>query len=264
MISGPHSSARALLWPDSMPTLAIVLLVAQAATVTVSSSSSELGAAAMPDRELDTVNGLYPLWEQTAVLHPKGTVELGYQHAQLSLGPVQVGSSPYLDLYGTYNLELKLRLYAGAATAIALCAAAYRVPTQAESRTIGNLHAIGLSNPYDPVWVFPTSLALSRVLGPRLHLHTSTTVLISNAAAAQGAQASFGQSAVLELRASSAWRAFVHAGVEGLGVAPNGHLGLSFGYHGRHVLANAGYARRMSFDGTSAHVFLFDGGLLFP
>jgi hypothetical protein len=259
-----RSARRLLCLPDSMSTLPLALLVAQAATLNAPATSVEAGVTGAPERELDTVNGLYPLWEQTAVLHPKGTVELGYQHAQVSLGPVQVGSSPYLDLYGTYNLELKLKLFAGPATAVALVAAGYRVPTQAESRTIGNLHAVGLANPYDPVWVFPLSLAASRVLSPRLHLHATATVLTTHAGAAQGTQVSFGQVAVLEMRATSAWRAFVHAGLEGLGVEPNGHLGLSFGYRGRHVLASAGYARRMSFDGESAHVFLLDGGLVFP
>jgi hypothetical protein len=247
-----------------MSTLPILLLLAQTATITSPSLSIESGVTAAPERELDTVNGLYPLWEQTAVLHPKGTVELGYQHAQLGLGPIQVGTSPYLDLYGTYNLELKLRLFAGHSTAVALVAAGFRVPTQAESRTIGNLHAIGLANPYDPVWVLPVSVALSQVLSPRFHLHATATVLTTNAGAAQGTQVSFGQVGILEIRASSAWRAFVHAGIEGLNVEPNGHLGLSFGYRGRHVMASAGYARRMSFDGESAHVFLFDGGLVFP
>jgi hypothetical protein len=95
-------------------------------------------------------------------------------------------------------------------------------------------------------------------------LHASATVLTTNAGAAQGTRVSFGQAAILEMRASSAWRAFVHAGVEGLNVESNGHLGLSFGYCGRHASARAGYARRMSFACESAHVFLFDGGLLFP
>jgi hypothetical protein len=248
-----------------MSTLLIALLVAQSSGVATLSTSVEGGIPTAP--ALDTVNGLYPLWEQTAILHPKGTVELGYQHAQLGLGPIQVGTSPYLDLFGTYNLELKLKLFAGQSTAVALVAAGYRVPTQAESRTIGNVHAIGLVNPYDPVWVFPMSVALSQVLSQRLHLHATTTVLVTNAGGTQGSQrsdVSFGQVAILEMRASGAWRAFLHAGVEGLRVEPNGHLGLSFGYRGRRVLASAGYARRMSLDGESAHVFLFDGGLVFP
>jgi hypothetical protein len=252
-----------------MSTFAMVLLLGfgQTSAVAAPSLSVEAGVVAAPEPELDTVNGLYPLWEQTAVLHRRGTVELGYRHAQLGLGPIQVGTSPYLDLFGTYNLELKLKLFAGQSTAVALVAAGYRVPTEAESRNIGNLHAIGLSNPYDPVWVFPTSVALSQVLTSRLHLHATSTVLVTNAGRAHGSEGlevSFGQVAILEMRASSAWRAFLHAGVEGLHVAPSGHLGLSFGYRGRHAMASAGYARRMSFDGESAHVFLFDGGLVFP
>jgi hypothetical protein len=242
----------------------IVLLLGMGQVSTTAAASIEDGISAAPERELDTVNGLYPLWEQTAVLRPSGSVELGYQHAQLGLGPIQIGTSPYLDLYGTYNLDLKLKLFAGRRTALALVAAGFRVPTQAESRTIGNVHAIGLSNPYAPVWVLPTSIALSQVLGPRLHLHTAATVLVTSAGAAQGTLASFGQAATLEMRASSAWRAFLHAGITGLNVDPHGHLGLSFGYRGRHAMASVGYARRMSFDGDSAHVFLFDGGLVFP
>jgi hypothetical protein len=249
-----------------MSTLVIALLLGMGQTDTVHSSalSVESESSTAPERELDTVNGLYPLWEQTAILHRKGTVEIGYQHAQVGLGPIQIGTSPYLDLFGTYNLDLKLKLFAGRSTALALAAAGYRVPTQAESRTIGNLHAIGLSNPYDPVWVFPTSIALSQVLSSRLQLHATATVLMTNGGETQGAEVSFGQAAALEVRASQTWRAFLHAGIEGLGVASNGHLGLSFGYRGRHVTASAGYARRMNIGGESAHVFLFDGGLLFP
>ena len=247
-----------------MSTLAITFLLAQTSALAGPTLSVTSEVSAAPERELDTVNGLYPLWEQTAVLHRKGTVELGYQHAQLGLGPLQVGTSPYLDLYGTYNLELKLQLFARSSTAMALVVAGYRVPTQAESRSIGNLHAIGLANPYDPVWVFPVSVAFSRALSPRFHLHATTTVLTTNARGTQGTQVSFGKVGLLEIRASSTLAAFLHAGIEGVNVAPYGHLGLSFGYRGRHVVARAGYARRMSFDGESTHVFLFDGGLVFP
>jgi hypothetical protein len=250
-----------------MSPLALVLFLGvgqSAAAPDPSSLSIADGVRAAPEPSLDTVNGLYPLWEQTGLLHPRGTVELGYQHAQVGAGPIQIGSSPTLDLYGTYNLDLKIRLLAGPSTALALVAAGFRVPTQAQSRSIGNVHAIGLANPYDPVWVLPASLAVSQVLSPCLHLHANATVLTTHTGAAQGTQVSFGQAVLLEMRASAAWRAYLHAGVEGLNVEPQGHLGLSFGYRGRHVMAGAGYARRMSFTGESAHVFLFDGGLLFP
>jgi hypothetical protein len=244
----------------------MALLLGMAPTTQVESPSLpiESRALAAPVRELDTVNGLYPLWEQTGVLYRKWTGELGYQHAQLGLGPVQFGTSPYLDLFGTYNLDLKLKILEKPATALAFVLAGYRVPTEAESRRIGNLHAIALSNPYDPVWVFPISAALSQVLSPRLHLHATTTVLLTNAGVSSDFNVSIGQTGVLEVRASPAWRAFIHAGVEGVGVDAHGHLGLSFGYRGRVGVAKAGYARRMNFAGESAHVFLFDGGLLLP
>src|SRR5262249_13087115 len=39
-----------------------------------------------------TVNGLYPLWEHTGEIHPWLHFQIGYSHAQLGLGWVQLGT----------------------------------------------------------------------------------------------------------------------------------------------------------------------------
>jgi hypothetical protein len=210
------------------------------------------------------VNGLYPLWEQTALLHRAGAVEVGYAHAQVGLGRVQLGTNPLLDLHGTLNLEAKVALYRGERLHVALVAGGYHVPTAAESRTVGNLNATGFANPYAPVWLFPVSLAKSLVLGDRFSVHWASTLLVTRSAAPEHQHVSLGQTALFEAAASRHWAARVHAGIEGYPVQTQAHAGLSIGYNGDHVFAAAGAARRFTFEGEAANMLLVDGGLRWP
>jgi hypothetical protein len=208
------------------------------------------------------VDGLYPLWEQTAVLHRPGTVQIGYGHAEVGLGPVQVGTAPILDLHGTINAEGKVALWRGPRLQLALIAGGYHIPTAAESRTVGNLNPTGFANPYSEVWLFPISLAKTLRL-ERMALHWTSTALISRSPDPHYDTISGGQTLMLEVFASPHWAARVHGGVEGWPVALQGHVGLSFGYTARHLYLAAGAARRF-LDGEAANMVLLDGGLVFP
>jgi hypothetical protein len=210
------------------------------------------------------VNGLYPLWEQTGLLHRTGGVEVGYAHAQVGLGRVQLGTNPLLDLHGTLNLETKVALYRGERLHVALVAGAYHVPTAAESRTVGNLNATGFANPYAPVWLFPVSVAKSLVLGERFSVHWASTLLVARSPVAEHQHVSLGQTVLFEAAASPRWAARVHAGIEGYPVQTQAHAGLSIGYNGDHVFAAAGAARRFTFEGEAANLLLLDGGLRWP
>lgn len=209
-----------------------------------------------------TVNGLYPLWEQTGDLHEAGTLQIGFLHAQLGLGPVQVGTQPFLDLYGTANAQAKLALWRGQRLRLALVPGWYRVPAAAQARAIGNLRTVKLYNPYGPVTLVPVALAASLLLSPRLRIHAAGSVLGQWADDARDRMASAGAAALLELRANARWAAMVHAGVEGVPVTRQTHAGLSFAYRLRHLDLRLGYARRFE-DGESSGVLLFDGALLF-
>jgi hypothetical protein len=215
-------------------------------------------------RASETIDGLYPLWEQTAALHAPGTFQIGYGHAAVGLGPVQLGTQPILDLHGTLNLEAKVALWRGPRLQVALVLAALHVPTAAESRTVGNLDPSGFANPYAPVWLLPVSLAKSLRLGERVSLHWASTLLIARSPEPQYQYLSGGQTLMAELRASPAWAVRGHAGVEGWPVDGRAHAGLSFAYRAPHLYAAAGVARRFSFAGESANMVLLDGGLVFP
>ena len=102
-----------------------------------------------------TVNGLYPLWEQTGELHDAGAMQIGFGHAQLGLGRLQLGTQPFLDFFGTANAQAKIALWRGDPLRLALVCGWYRVPTAAEARTVGRLHSAKLSNPYGPVNLLP-------------------------------------------------------------------------------------------------------------
>jgi hypothetical protein len=210
------------------------------------------------------VEGLYPLWEQTAALYESWGFAIGYAHAGVGLGPVQLGTQPILDLHGALNLQVKVALWRRASFQVALVLGGYRFPTAAEGRTVGNLHPSGFSNPYAPVWLFPLALAKSVRLGDRLSIHWASTVLISRSETAEQQYVSGGQTLLFEVRASPQWAARVHTGVEGWPVEAQAHVGFSFGYTGAHLTAAAGVARRFSFEGESANMVLLDGGLLFP
>lgn len=209
-----------------------------------------------------TVNGLYPLWEQTGELHEAGALQIGFRHAQLGLGPVQVGTQPFLDLYGTANAEAKVALWRGERLSLALVPGWYRVPAAPQSRAIGTLQTVNLENLYGPITLFPVALAASLALSPRVRCHMAGTALLQWADDARDRQATAGAAALLELRANARWAAMVHAGVEGMPAMRQSHAGLSFAYRLSHLDLRVGYARRWQ-DGESAGVLLFDGALLF-
>jgi hypothetical protein len=211
-----------------------------------------------------SVNGLYPLWEQTGVLHRAGTVAVGYGHAQVGLGRLQLGTQPILDLHGTLNLQAKAALWRGERLDAALVLGGFRLPTAAQGRTVGNLYASGFSNPYAPVWLAPVSLAKTLRVGQRLALHWASTVLFSHSQAPEHRFVASGQTLMAELRAGPRWAARLHGGVEGWPIQAAAHAGLSFAYTGEHVYAAAGLARRFGFDGEGSNQALFDGGVLFP
>jgi hypothetical protein len=209
------------------------------------------------------VNGLYPLWEQTAVLHPLGGFQLGYQHAQVGLGRVQLGTQPILDLHGSPNLELKLAVWRGQRFSVALVVGGFYLPTAAESRTLGNLHPSGFTNPFAPVWLCPISLAKTLRLGSRVAVHWASTLLVSGSSDPQHRYVSGGQTLMMEVAAGPHWSAQVHGGAEGWPVQPVAHAGLSIAYRGEHLYGGLGAGRRFSFEGESANQILFDAGLLF-
>jgi hypothetical protein len=254
----PRSAAPALLF------LALLAAAGRAQGADALAASVTPGAPAPEPALAAAGNGLYPLWEQTGLLLDPGAVLVGYAHAQVGLGPVQLGTQPFLDLYGTANVEAKVRLWAGPRTHVALVAGTYRIPTRAEARMIGRLHPTGFSNPYAPLWVMPVSVAQTFFASPRLVLHAATTALATWSTAAVDRQISVGQSVLAELRTRGPWSANLHAGFEGLLVAPQAHVGLSFAYRRGHLALAAGYARRASFEGESAGVWMVDGAVVIP
>jgi hypothetical protein len=242
--------------------LALVAVAAPARAADAPGVAEAAGVTAVG--EAAPVEGLYPLWEQTAALYGAGGFAIGYGHAGVGLGLVQLGTQPILDLHGALNLQAKVALLRRSRFAIALVLGAYHFPTAAEGRTVGNLNPTGFSNPYAPVWLFPVALAKSARFGDRLSLHWTSTLLLSRSQAPEQRYLSGGQTLLVELRASPHWAARVHGGIEGWPVETQAHAGLSFGYSSTHLMAAAGVARRFSFEGESANMVLLDGGLLFP
>jgi hypothetical protein len=210
-----------------------------------------------------SVNGLYPLWEQTAILHPAGGGQVGHGHAQVGFGLLQVGTQPFLDLYGTYNLELKVALPAGGAHRTALVLKGYRVPDDADRRSLGDLHRPGFSNPDGPLLLFPVSLAHSFVASERLRIHSAATALFQYGSVPLDRNLSAGVATMVAWHASWHWSARLHGGLWGFGVEKQAHAGLSFAYWSPRVALAAGYARQASMTGESRSVFMIDGALLF-
>jgi len=227
-------------------------------------ADASVTASAPVEGEAAAVNGLYPLWEQTAVLHRRGAFQIGYNHAQVGLGRVQLGTEPILDLHGALNLQTKVALWRGERLKVALVVGGYRLPTAAESRTVGNLYPSGFTNPYAPVWLIPICLAKSVRLHERVALHWASTLLLSQSSAPQYRYAAGGQTLLLDLAATPQWHARIHGGAEGWPVETTAHAGLSFGYVGRYLYASLGAGRRFPLDGEPANQVLFDAGLLFP
>ena len=165
--------ARGLLWTRAVTSLIGRLALRVGAAILLAQAPV---AHASPDLQ-GSVNGLFPMWEKTAILHPAGGGQVGHGHAQVGLGPAQIGTQPFLDLYGTFNLELKLALFAGGRHRTALVMGGYLVPALAEARALGDLHRPGFSNPYGRLSLFPVSLAHSFVASERLRVHSTLTGL---------------------------------------------------------------------------------------
>jgi hypothetical protein len=247
-------------------TLLLVPLLALAApAVRAADLASDAAVTTAPDDPGGggAVNGLYPLWEGTARVHPAGSVEVGYQHAQVGLGRVQLGTQPIMDLHGAFNADAKVQLWRGSRLQVALTLGGYRIPTAAEARSVGNLNPFPFTNPYAPVWLFPVTLAKSLRLERWLTLHWASTLLFSQSAAPEHRYVSGGQTLMLEAAAGPHWSARLHAGAEGWPVQTQAHAGLSFAYTGKYAFVAAGVARRFAFDGEAANLILLDGGLLF-
>jgi hypothetical protein len=210
-----------------------------------------------------SANGLYPLWEQTAVSHESGTGQVSYGHAQIAYGRVQLGTQPALDLYGTLNLQLKLGLFESRHHRVAVIAGAYRLPREAEARTIGDLHSSGFANPYGPLALFPLAMAHSWVATSRLRVHSAATLLLRRASQELDRRPSGGLAVLLDWRASGQAVVRAHVGARGIGADEIGHGGLSFCITTEHALLAAGYVRSVTRAGQSHGDFLFDAGFLF-
>lgn len=226
-------------------------------------ASARMQAAADDDSPspLNTVNGLYPLWEHTGVLHNAGAVQLGHQQAQVGMGFAQLSTQPFLDLYGTLNLQAKVAVLMRERLKVAVVAGIYRIPTNAQSRMFGNLNATGLVNPYGPLYLAPLSLAKSVLLSQRWALHWASTLLV--ASGEDQRYVSGGQALLVEAIANAHWRARLHAGVEGINVQGQGHAALSFAYRGDVVRLEAGGGQRILFTGERSTFVMFDGALVF-
>jgi hypothetical protein len=210
-----------------------------------------------------TVNGVVPVWEQTAVLHRGGGGQIGYGHAQLGLGRVQLGTQPFLDLHRTWNLQLKLALLEGGAHRTALVLGGYRLPAAAEQRSLGELHRTGFANPYSPLLLFPVAVAHSWAVSERVNIHSALTTLFRHASDPRERRTSLGAATMIEARTGQHWAARLHAGFWGVGVESQAHLALSFAYQSEHLMLAAGYGRQASPQGESQGRVLVDGALLF-
>lgn len=210
------------------------------------------------------VYGLFPLWEQTGTVEASGAARVGMRNAQVGVGPLTVGTDPYLDLYGTLNAGAKLGLLRRGRVRVALQTGYYRVPTAAETRGIGNLHASGFANPYAPVSLVPVAAGATFLALPQLHLHASATVLQTLSSEAESRTLTAGLSSWVEWWATRTRSVRLHAGVEGWPTGTQEHVGISFAWQTRYTALQAGYARRIASEGTSSNSIMFDGAVLFP
>ena len=219
--------------------------------------------ASAPDQPHVAVEGLYPMWEQTGALDAPGAAHIGWGHASLGLGPVSLGTQPYLDLYGTANASVKVALHQGPRVSAALIVGGYRVPTAAETAGIGTLNMTKFGNPFAPVWLVPMTGAVTTILTPRVHLHLSATMLATRSSEATYDSLSGGIAGFCEWFASPSRSVRLHAGAEGWPTWTQEHVGLSFAWRFPHVALAAGYARRFDQGGTADNVFMWDAGVLF-
>jgi hypothetical protein len=235
---------------------------AEPATTTTATATATTTATA--DAAPPAVYGLFPLWEHTGVVEESGAARVGLRHTQVGLGPVTVGTDPYLDFYGTMNATAKLGLVRSGPLRLALQASWLRVPTAAETRGVGNLHAGAFANPYAPVTLLPVAAGVTWLAARLVHLHASATLLQTLSAAPELQTTSAGISAWVEWWTPSGRSVRLHAGAEGWPVAPQQHVGLSFGWRTRYAALQGGYARRFAVEGTGANTVMFDGAVVFP
>jgi hypothetical protein len=220
--------------------------------------------ASIGDDPPPAVYGLFPLWEHTGAVEESGAARVGLRHTQVGIGPVTVGTDPYLDLYGTLNATAKLGIVRRGPLRLAVQAAWFRVPTAAETRGIGNLHAGSFANPYAPVTLFPVAVGVTLLAARRVHLHASATMLRTLSAVPELQTTTGGVAAWVEWWTPSGRSVRFHAGAEGWPAAAQEHVGISFGWRMRYMALQAGYARRFAPEGTAANSVMFDGAVVFP
>ena len=263
--------ARALTLTSAAACLAAVkpavAAVADATTVTTAEPATMPATTTAPataDAPPPAVYGLFPLWEHTGVVEESGAARVGLRHMQVGLGRLTVGTDPYLDIYGTLNATAKLGVMRDGPLRLALQASWLRVPTAAETRGVGNLHAGAFANPYAPVTLLPVAAGVTWLAARRVHLHASATLLQTLSAAPELQGTSAGISAWVEWWTPTGLSVRLHTGAEGWPVATQEHVGLSFGWRTRHLALQGGYARRFAAEGTSANTLMFDGAVVFP
>jgi hypothetical protein len=229
---------------------------------TVVVAVAALHGIAQADETVATVNGAYPLWEYTGEMYARGHAQVGYQHAQLGLGRVQVETQPFLDIYGILNGEIKVGLTASERTRSALVLGYYDVPTTVESMPLGNSPVASMPL-YAHLKLLPASIAGTAEIGSRLRAHANAMVLGQWADDARARGISAGASTMIEYRVFEHWAGMMHLGAEGLGQAERAHAGASLAYRLPYLDLRAGYARRFERTEQPASVVLVDGALIF-
>jgi hypothetical protein len=238
--------------------------VAQVAAQSPAAAPAAPSPPAPADDPPPAVYGLFPLWEHTGAVEESGAARVGMRHTQVGIGRVTVGTDPYLDLYGTLNANAKLGILRRGPVRLAVQTAWLRVPTAAETRGIGNLHAGSFANPYAPVTLMPVAAAVTWLAARRLHLHASATLLQTLSSVPELQTTTGGVAAWVEWWTPAGRSVRLHAGAEGWPAAAQEHVGLSFGWRMRYMALQAGYARRFAPEGTAANTIMFDGAVVFP
>ena len=221
--------------------------------------------APAPDDPPPAVYGLFPLWEHTGAVEDSGAARVGMRHTQVGIGPVTVGTDPYLDLYGTLNANAKLGIVRRGPLRLAVQAAWLRVPTAAETRGIGNLHAGSFANPYAPVTLLPVAAAVTLLAARRLHLHASATLLqtlstVPRAADDDRRRGGLGRMVDARGTERAVPRRRRRAGRRRRkSTSASRSAGACATWRCR-----PGYARRFAPEGTAANTIMFDGAVVFP
>jgi len=210
------------------------------------------------------VYGVYPLWEETGTGDASGAARIGFRHAQVTLGPVALGTDPSLDLYLTPNAFAKVRALHTDRVSLSLFGRAYFVPAASEQRGFGTVNASPFANAYSPITLWPAGAAVSWLITPRLHAHASATLLTVSSNDAAYRSITGGCAGFVEWFASEQRSVRLHAGTEGWPASGQTHVGMSFGWQQKHFAFAAGYARRFDPGDTSSGVIMWDGTLRFP